>query len=123
MKHIQEDHNRTKCPKCEKMIAANLMDRHSEEHITRERISKGKKVKKSSTAGAKKGKNPYHEFVAKRGQKSNRITPCITLDRLMPSWEEGGKVSLMRKRRITGETGETVRQALLQKGRMEAMQS
>ena len=48
MKHIQEDHNRTKCPKCEKMIAANLMDRHSEEHITRERISKGKKVKKSS---------------------------------------------------------------------------
>ena len=41
----------------------------------------------------------------------------------MPSWEEGGKGSLMRKRRITGETRETVRQALLQKGRMEAMQS
>ena len=71
MKHIQEDHNRTKCPKCEKMIAANLMDRHSEEHITRERISKVKKVKKPLTAGAKKGKIPMLSFVVKNDPKSN----------------------------------------------------
>ena len=75
MKHIQEDHNRTKCPKCEKMIAANLMDRHSEEHITRERISKGKKVKKSSTAEAKKGKNPYHEFCRQERPKIKQDHP------------------------------------------------
>ena len=79
MKHIQEDHNRTKCPKCEKMIAANLMDRHSEEHITRERISKGKKVKKSSTAGAKKGKNPYHEFCRQERPKIKQDHPLYNL--------------------------------------------
>ena len=79
MKHIQEDHNRTKCPKCEKMIAANLMDRHSEEHITRERISKGKKVKKSSTAEAKKGKNPYHEFCRQERPKIKQDHPLYNL--------------------------------------------
>ena len=77
MRHIQDDHNRKKCPKCQKMIPANTMTRHTEEHTTREQISKGKKVKKPTTAA----KIPMPSFVAKRGLKSNRTTPCTILDR------------------------------------------
>ena len=78
MKHIQEDHNRKKCPKCEKMIAANLMERHSDEHITREKIYKSKKVKKPTTT-ATKGKNPYHEFCRQERPKIKQDHPLYNL--------------------------------------------
>ena len=74
MRHIQDDHNRKKCPKCQKMIPANTMTRHTEEHTTREQISKGKKVKKPKTA-AKKGKNPYTEFCRQERPKIKQDHP------------------------------------------------
>ena len=75
MKHIQEDHNRSKCPKCQKMIASNAMARHSEEHATREKIAKGKKVKKPSTAAKKK--NPYIEFCRLERKKIKDDHPML----------------------------------------------
>ena len=75
MKHIQEDHNRTKCPKCQKMIASNAMARHSEEHATREKIAKGKKIKKPSTAAKKK--NPYIEFCRLERKKIKDDHPML----------------------------------------------
>ena len=76
MKHIQEDHNRKKCPKCGKMIAANAMTRHSEEHTTREKISKGKKVKKPTTASKK---NPYIDFCRQERPKIKQEHPLYSL--------------------------------------------
>ena len=76
MKHIQEDHNRKKCPKCGKMIAANAMTRHSEEHTTREKIAKGKKVKKPTTASKK---NPYIDFCRQERPKIKQDHPLYNL--------------------------------------------
>ena len=76
MKHIQEDHNRKKCPKCGKMIAVNAMTRHSEEHTTREKIAKGKKVKKPTTASKK---NPYIDFCRQERPKIKQDHPLYNL--------------------------------------------
>ena len=78
MKHIQEDHNRKKCPKCQKMIPANSMTRHTEEHSTREKISRGKKVKKATPAQSK-GKNPYHEFCRQERPNIKQEHPLYNL--------------------------------------------
>ena len=58
--HKQEEHNRTKCVTCGKMVQARALERHIEEHTTQAKIAKGKKIQKSKTAQPRV--NPYVEF-------------------------------------------------------------